>query len=142
MTYTYIASTNTLKQVLAMERPNASDYRNRRHAYATALERYQEHLASLKEIACDESCKEVWKDGQEVVEGVDFKVVSAFELEQGGVYDPIAIPVKAESEDEYETWREMFTLFVNRFVVAENATANIGDAIKVFRKEYFISKIK
>jgi hypothetical protein len=159
-TYTYTASTNTLKEVPTMERPVApnpelygGDSRALSqdvHDFMIEKEEYNAHLASLKEIPCEPACKEVWKDGDAVIEGKDFKLTFEAcadhhllaEMYHCQDCKLIAYPIKAESEDEYETWREMFTLFVNRFVVAENATANIGDAIKVFRKEYFISKIK
>jgi hypothetical protein len=118
MTYTYVASTNTLKQVPTMERPVApnpelygGDSRALSqdvHDFMIEKEEYNAHLASLKEIPCEPGCKEVWKDGQEVVDEKDFEVQAICngqrydcrKVDRCGYCKLLAVAIKAESEDE------------------------------------------
>jgi hypothetical protein len=120
MTYTYIASTNTLKQVPTMEKPDSKDYLRVVHRpfgevdcladnkYYDDLKAYNAHLASLKEISCEPACKEVWKDGQEVVDEKDFEVQAICngqrydcrKVDRCGYCKLLAVAIKAESEDE------------------------------------------
>jgi hypothetical protein len=117
MTYTYIASTNTLKQVPTMEKPgmpHGAVHLSTAYAWERASANYQEHLASLKEIACEPGCKEVWKDGDAVVEGKDFIVLGAGDWKwctelKGNVF---ASPIKAESEDD--VWKEAAHVLAER----------------------------
>jgi hypothetical protein len=111
MTYTYIASTNTLKQVPTMEKPgmpHGAVHLSTAYAWERASANYQEHLASLKEISCEPECKEVWKDGDTVIEGKDFRVLGAGDWKwctelKGNVF---ASPIKVASEDDLmERWK-------------------------------------
>jgi hypothetical protein len=108
MTYTYTASTNTLKQKAEREMPVAGDDKYRMldgtygtfalHQYNEDLKAYNTHLASLKEIACEPRCKEVWKDGDTVVEGRHFETRLFYHAPDDK--ELRAYLIKAESEDE------------------------------------------
>jgi hypothetical protein len=116
MTYTYHASTNTLKQVPTMEKPGIvperyAPYSTEYYACVARWRQHENHLASLKEIPCEPGCKEVWKDGQEVEEK-DFEVRPVC-IHAGSIDNVdclmnvscdscafLAIPIKAEREDD------------------------------------------
>lgn len=43
-------------------------------SYNYLKKEYEAHIASLKEYPCHSSCREVWEDGKEVVEGKDYEL--------------------------------------------------------------------
>lgn len=148
-TYTYTASTNTLKQKAEIEKPYKSDFTDEGiytdetsydwEGYENAISAYNAHLASLKEIACEPGCKEVWKDGDTVVEGKDFEVVFRDEAcyddcEKGGCHSAaeckyvdetalMAFPLTPKSEDEL--WAEVIRYLINNPGLSYNT--KVGD---------------
>jgi hypothetical protein len=154
-TYTYTASTNTLKQVATMEKPegpfeilgNVPDV-----YFLNAMRRtreYNAHLASLKEIPCEPGCKEVWKDGQEVVEGKDFEVhticnskrYDCRKVERCGYCELLAVPIKAEIEDEQALWRDVYAE-AEAAIDWQYQEINDKKLIKILSERYTISKKK
>lgn len=142
MTYTYVASTNTVRQKSELAEPlqyrawlacrENDKYLVCTNEQAAEIKEYDNHLASLKEIACDESCKEVWKDGQEVIDGKDFETRLFYHAPDDK--ELRAYLIKAESEDEL--WADALGFLVN------NPSLNYPSQIKELKKKYTISKKK
>jgi hypothetical protein len=84
MTALYNAQENCIVELPGMEKP---DFDDRPRGDASVHDRdewmqvvhqrnrdYSAHIASLRKLPCDPSCRTVWKEGQEVVEGKDYEV--------------------------------------------------------------------
>jgi hypothetical protein len=153
-TYTYNASTNTLKQVPTMEPPTEHPYNfpENKEKYAYWMgewEKYKTHLASLKEIACEPGCKEVWKDGQQVVDEKDFEVQSICngqrydcrKVDRCGYCKLLAVPIKAEIEDEQALWRDVYAE-AEAAIDWQYQEINDKKLIKILSERYTISKKK
>lgn len=74
-TATYIAEENCLQLLPTMEKPHHYNY-PAHLTYAEAVVKYETHLATLRKIPCDPSCKGLWADGQKLVVGKDYGVHS------------------------------------------------------------------
>lgn len=108
--YRYYKEENVIKEVASMEQPAPPDLplsSNEGLRFYVALEDYEQHIKSLKSFPCHESCVELWNDGKEVSEGVDFEIKNYRTAVDE--YLQIAYPLtkpETEDEDEDELWLE------------------------------------
>lgn len=70
------------------------------YQFDEAYDAYTAHLATLRTIPCSLECRGLWKPGQVLVEGVDYRVVAAFLADGGGVEEYFAFPLPVKSEDD------------------------------------------
>ena len=79
--YIYSKESNTIKEKAWIDKPQEPYIHEvwvgviDMGEFETQLEHYNQHIASLKEFPCDESCRNVWCDGQEVQLQKDFYII-------------------------------------------------------------------
>lgn len=138
-TATYIAEENCLQELPRMEAPQMQDYAWY-YQFDEAYDAYNAHVATLRKIPCDSSCKGLWADQQKVVEGVDYEVRSALLRDEKYPFlapteKPFAFPlVPVKSKDEL--WREVFGIMHGRF----NAGDSLADIIRDVDRKYSLTK--
>lgn len=146
-TATYLAEENCLQEEPTMEKPVEPHryhydlislggllYDSNVKNYRLRLDEYNAHLATLRKIPCDPSCKGLWADGQKVVEGKDYKLKFQFlfskEPEKWITCDqpfyrnmdvperPIAFPLVPAGEDEL--WLQAIHYLRNNPALSDN----------------------
>lgn len=70
MTSRYNKTENTITELPGMEKPEPP---KRIDMYYDAMQKYNAHIASLRTIPCDPSCRELWTDKGEYEEGRHFE---------------------------------------------------------------------
>lgn len=132
-TATYIAEENCLQELPQMEKPKrpfagnyspqeSPEFRDDLYHYEANLEIYNAHLATLRKIPCDPSCKGLWEDQQKVVEGKDYGVRD-YPIRAMLPTDPkfIAFPlVPVKSEEKTFTLSELKEIIRSRMYTMEN----------------------
>lgn len=144
-TATYIAEENCLQELPQMETPERHpadiDFGSALYNYWWhRWEDYNTHLASLRKIPCDPSCKGLWADWQKVVEGKDYEVkmdckypVSCFVEETCNcVYT--AFPLVPEGEDLWEEFLQSV------FDATGLNIANYPAGLKLLKSKYSLTK--
>lgn len=84
----YIAETNSLQEVSQLPEPllpyypkfggNDTAYDVAMQMYHTAFQDYNAHLATLRLIPCDLSCREVFKDGEVYIEDAHYRLIEDY----------------------------------------------------------------
>lgn len=97
--YTYNKQANKLIEQASMVKPKPG------RCFPETYDKYNAHIASLRQIDCSPQCREVWEDGQEVKEG-------EFEINDNGIeclavpFGYAAYPIHQEQESEDEIPKE------------------------------------
>ena len=136
-TATYIAEENCLQEISQIEAPKyrVSHWPHGSLQYYNSLKawgEYNAHLATLRKIPCDPSCKGLWADGQKLVVGKDYGVRD-YPIRAMLPTDPkfIAfplVPVKSENA----IWQRLLTYFKDGFADFKTDEEVIDDLKKYF----------
>lgn len=80
----YDKKLNQLIELPSMEKPVTGDDKYKmldgtygtfaHHQFLLDENKYNAHLSSLRSLPCSDTCKDLWLDGQEVVEGVEYEL--------------------------------------------------------------------
>jgi hypothetical protein len=138
------AQSRTLQELPGMKEPYPVGISM--EEYKEYVNAYKEHITSLRTIPCDPSCSTVWKEGQEVVEGVDFWISGECNSVSEGCnrYSSCehctltAIPIQQVSEDDL--WREVLDIAVSQLSDGDRAVMNYDSAIGELKEKYSIKK--
>ncbi len=119
MTFIYHASENVIREKTTRTEPYKSYFNTRKsgvdmNSYSDALDNYNQHIASLKSYPCHISCKEVWKDGEDVTGKYGLKEENAGVTDDGQNYIThlTAYPLTTQSESEDELWDEALEISI------------------------------
>lgn len=133
----YIADTNELQELSSMEKPDQYSF-SHKFAYEDAMAAYNNHLASLRSIPCDPSCREVFKGNQEYEEGRDYEIkevtVPADHWQDVPTKRLRAFPITVKTEDEL--WREALDTLVG----AGHYAVRANHVIEELKKHYTLIK--
>lgn len=114
----YIADTNELQELSSMEKPDQYSF-SHKFAYEDAMAAYNNHLASLRSIPCDPSCREVFKGNQEYEEGRDYEIkevtVPADHWQDVPTKRLRAFPITVKTEDEFEWTDELVKEYAEQY---------------------------
>lgn len=110
MTSLYNKADHTLTEQPEMEKPDINDFKDPVWcpagdcpAYRGCMSQYEKHLAKLRTIPCDPSCKDLWSDKQILVEGKDYEIKGAGDWKwcyqlKGKIFAAPILPAKSEEE--------------------------------------------
>lgn len=149
--YRYYKEENVIKEVASVGMPDVayeslSLFGQLYNYYFVKWQDYNKHIASLKSFDCHESCKELWEDGKEVSEGVDFEIknivdimgVSDWLLDGFPAHKMIAYPlIKPETKDEL--WEGVFKIYTE--VYFNEPFNSIEKLYEELKKHYSIKRI-
>lgn len=136
MTAIYDAPTNTLIEKSEMPEPDLNNFEGRpsplgsfidHEAYCKYVEQYNAHIASLRTIICDPSCRDKFVHGGEYEENVHFHIVTKIN-ESGNVWIcvvPLSTPVQQD-----ELWEYVIHFLANNPGLTTNA--KVAELNKIF----------
>lgn len=141
-TATYIAEENCLQEEPTMKKPELWEYFDeavyqdestfRDDDFKKAIREYKAHLATLRKIPCDTSCKGLWADAQKLVENVDYKL--DWDFTKGTGNDVVAFPLVPVGEDLWEEFLQSV------FDATGLNIANYPAGLKLLKSKYSLTK--
>jgi hypothetical protein len=145
----YNAEINELKELSEVPKPvnyiqpldHGTGHGRPNMQYWAEKEKYDAHELTLKNIPCSEQCRSIFKDGQFIEEGKDFKVGCPVDETKAYCQYPkctctlIAHPINKDNTNEDDLWAEIW-----KAVRKEAFGRNVPDeCIAELKKKYHIT---